>query len=214
MKKFPVLLLLLSFAIVGCKSNEEKAADLIKKELSKSLFDFESYSPIETTVTEAKHSIFTDTAFFKSANTILFALNVAKEALESVSEAEEGMNLWGKPTYSSSSYSDKKYYKYKEEYDECIEKFFGTWLVIKSMEKDLKDTLQTIDPEKVVGWEVIHKFRCKTKGGYSSIANYRYIIDNNFKKVLLYEDMEGDDYEKLRVVINRVVNEGLTTDDL
>ena len=50
MKKFPVLLLLLSFAIVGCKSNEEKAADLIKKELSKSLFDFESYSPIETTV--------------------------------------------------------------------------------------------------------------------------------------------------------------------
>ena len=214
MKKHLIPFLLISFVIVGCNSKEEKAAELIKKELYKTLYDFDSYSPIETIVTEAKQSVYTDTAFFKSAQTILIGLNIAKECKEKASEAEEKMDLWGEPSYSSSSYSDKKYYKYKEEYQKNMEQFFGTWLGLKSLEKNLKDTLQTIDPQNTIGWEVKHKFRCKTQGGYSSIGNFRYVIDKNFKNVLLYEDMDDDNFEKLRDKIEKVINKGLTTDDL
>ena len=36
--------------LVGCQSREEKAAELIKQEMFKTLYDFESYEPIETKI--------------------------------------------------------------------------------------------------------------------------------------------------------------------
>lgn len=214
MKKFSILFLLLSLVLVGCKSNEEKAAELIKKELSKTLYDFESYSPIETIVTEAKQSVYTDTTFFNSAGAISITLKLAAEELVKSSNAQEKMDIWGKPSYSSSLYSDQQYRKYEKEYNEHMGRFLAAWFVVKSMEQNLKDTLQSIDPEKSMGWEVIHKFRCKSRGGYSSIANYRYIIDKDFENVILCEDMDEDDSKKIRKIIKKIENEGLTTDDL
>lgn len=69
------LLLFFPILMVACQSKEEKAAELIKNELSKTLYDFESYSPIETTVTEAKLSVYTDTVCWKKANILLYAFN-------------------------------------------------------------------------------------------------------------------------------------------
>lgn len=40
-------------AFASCMSKEEKAAQLINTEMSKTLYDFDSYEPIETKVTEA-----------------------------------------------------------------------------------------------------------------------------------------------------------------
>lgn len=62
------------------------------------------------------------------------------------------MDIWGEPSYSSSSYSDKQYHKYKEDYEENMERFFSVWIGLKSLEKKLKDTLQTIDPQYIIGW--------------------------------------------------------------
>ncbi len=69
----------------------------------------------------------------------------------------------------------------------------------KSTAKSLKDTLQTVDTEKIVGWEVKHRFRCKTKGGYSTIGNYRYVMDENFKEILIFEDTDDEEFENLRI---------------
>lgn len=45
------------FILSGCKSKEEKALEIIKNEMFKTLYDFESYQPIETKV---------DSAFYQS----------------------------------------------------------------------------------------------------------------------------------------------------
>ena len=205
MKKLSVLFLLLSFIMVGCKSKEEKAAELIKNELSRTLYDFESYSPIETIVTEAKHSVYTDTTLWTKAKVMLYTFNNATDYLNEAKEAEERKDIWGKPSSYSSSYSDNKYYKYKKEWQEKSEKAITNWELVKTLAKNLKDTLQTIDSEKVVGWEVKHRFRCKTKGGHSTIGDYRYIIDKDFKKVLIHEDTEDKDSESLRGMIESVI---------
>lgn len=208
MKKTLILLLLLPLIIVSCKSNEEKAAELIKKELSKTLLDFDSYSPIETIVTEAKQSVYTDTTFWTKANITFYTVNLAADYIEKANEAKEHMDIWGAPTRYSSSHSDNKYYKYKEEWEENMEKATTSYELFKVMAKELKDTLQTVDTEKIVGWEVKHRFRCKTKGGYSTIGDYRYVMDEDFKKVLIHEDMDDDDSKDIRDMIKFVIDGG------
>ena len=195
------LLLFFPILMVACQSKEEKAAELIKNELSKTLYDFESYSPIETTVTEAKLSVYTDTVCWKKANILLYAFNYSKECLDKAKEAQERMEIWGPPTRYSSSYSDNQYYKYKKEWDEKTKTALTSWEVLKALAKNLKDTLQTLDSEKVIGWEVKHRFRCKNKGGNSTIGDYRYVIDKNFKTVLIREDTDEDEYKNLREIV-------------
>ena len=69
MKKI-IIFLLISITFFSCQSKEEKAIKLIQNELSKTLYDYESYSPIETIVTEAKQNIYNDTTFWRQANFI------------------------------------------------------------------------------------------------------------------------------------------------
>lgn len=206
MKKLSILLLLLPLIMLGCKSNEEKAAELIKKELSKTLYDFDSYSSIETIVTEAKLSVYTDTTFWSKAKISLYTFNLAADYMNKAKEAKERMEIYGPPTRYSSSYSDNKYYKYKEEWNENMEKAATSYELFKVATKELKDTLQTVDTEKIVGWEVKHRFRCKTKGGYSTIGDYRYVIDEDFEKVLIREDMDDDDSKNIRDMIKLFID--------
>lgn len=62
-----LFLIFISFCLLGCKSKEEKAEELIKKSLFQSLYDFDSYSPIETIVKEAYEIPKNDSALFNIA---------------------------------------------------------------------------------------------------------------------------------------------------
>ena len=198
MKKLSILLLLLPLIIVGCKSNEEKAAELIKKELFKTLYDFDSYSPIETIVTEAKQSVYTDKAFWAKAKAVSYAFNLASKYRKDYEDVEERIHY---------SYSDEQqYYELKKEEEEIKEKMATFFDLAKSTAKSLKDTLQTVDTEKIVGWEVKHRFRCKTKGGYSTIGNYRYVMDENFKEILIFEDTDDEEFENMRIIVEVVIS--------
>ena len=207
------ILLFFSVLMVACQSKEEKAAELIKNELSKTLYDFESYSPIETIVTEAKLSVYTDTACWKKANLLLYAFNYSKECLDKAQKAQERMEIWGPPTRYSSSYSDNQYYKYNEEWDEKTKTALTSWELLKTLAKSLKDTLQTLDSEKIIGWEVKHRFRCKNKGGNSTIGDYRYVIDKNFKMVLIHEDTYEDEYKNLREIVESTLKGDFESED-
>lgn len=207
------LLLFFSVFMVSCQSKEEKAAELIKNELSKTLYDFESYSPIETIVSEAKLSVYTDTSCWKKANLLLYAFNYSKECLDKAQNAQKRMEIWGPPTRYSSSYSDNQYYKYKKEWDEKTKTALASWELLKALAKSLKDTLQTLDSEKVIGWEVKHRFRCKNKGGNSAIGDYRYVIDKNFKTVLIREDTDEDEYKNLRELVEGTLKGDFESED-
>ena len=67
-----LLLLALPLAFTSCKSNEDKANELVKNELSKTLYDFESYEPIETKVSEAYETAYNDTTCFRQALAISY----------------------------------------------------------------------------------------------------------------------------------------------
>ena len=58
-----------------------------------------------------------------------------------------------------------------------------------------------LDKNSIIGWEVNHRFRCKTRGGYATIGNYRFVMDKDFTKILIEEDLDGDESKELRYVL-------------
>ncbi len=182
-----------SILLICCKSKEEKAAELINNALSKTLYDFESYQPIETMVKEAKYTAYNDTTCWRLATEMAAKGVLLSEYLDEGRDAKEYMSIYT-PSYYSSSYSDSKYYKYQKKAVEAYTNANLLVLLINNNAKELKKQIDKLDTSQIIGWDVDHSFRCKTKGGSAAIGHYRYVIDKDFKTILLKEDMddEGD----------------------
>jgi len=119
MKKV-LFLLVAIIALVGCKSKEEKAAEMIKKELFKTLYDFDSYQPIETKVDSAFYSAYTDSMVLKHGYMLNQLIKEINKAVEEVKDAREIMDIWGIDTYSS--YGRSKYYEARDKAKEALNK--------------------------------------------------------------------------------------------
>lgn len=179
-----------SLLCFSCKSKEKKAEELIRTELSKTMYDFDSYQPIETKVSVAKCGMFNDTACWRLGKTLAYGMEQFLEYKEKIEEARAHMNIWGRPSYYSSSYSDNQYYKYKAQGEDAVALAMASLLVNKQIADELKDSINALDTTQVIGWEVIHDFRCKTRGGSPEIGHYRYVISRDFKTVYICEDTE------------------------
>lgn len=197
MKKLLLLLAITSIFFAGCKSKEEKAQEAIKKEMFKTLYDFESYEPIETKVDSSFYSIYTDTTILKYGYVIASFLKDVDNALEKAKDARNTMEIWGD---SYSSYSSRKYEEAKEEWNSNMAQ---AKLYIKVIES-VSDTIRSLAKNKnntFNGWKVTHKFRCKTKGGNSTIGNYIYIFDKDMENIIYQEDTEDEDLNKAKKLI-------------
>lgn len=215
MKKIHLLILviILPLIIISCKSKEDKATDLVKNELSKSLYDFESYEPIETKVSEAYQTAYNDTTCYRLAMAVAYAMDKSSKAFDEAKEAREHMDIWGPPTYYSSSYSDSQYRKYRDKAKEKSEEALIAYELFKTMGKTLEDSTKVLDDKKVIGWEIKHRFRCKTRGGQNTIADYRYVVDPDFKVVYFCEDTDDDDYKQARGIIESALKGTFTNID-
>lgn len=202
-----IIVFVVSMISLSCSSKNDKADRLIKERMSKTLYDFASYDPIETIITEAKASLYTDTTCWLMGNILYYIAEQAIKYKDQVIEAKEYMDIWEPSSYYSSSYSDSKYEKYKSEYLDAKANFLTAMDFCKKISDTLRDKVSQLDGSKTVGWEVVHKFRCKTKGGYATIGNYRFVIDKKFKHILIEEDMDSDESNEKRTVFNAFLNE-------
>lgn len=206
MKKYFISIILLALAgsaLIGCKSKEEKAADLIKQELSKTLYDFESYKPIETTVKEAKANRYNDSICWKMGIVLAYGMQQVDEYIAEAKEATEYMAIYMPSPYSS-SYSNRKFYDYNKKYEDAISNAKKGMDACKELAGAIEDTIAKLDTSLVIGWEVFHDFRCKTKGGNPTIGHFRYVISKDFKSVILREDMEGLFDKRIREALKNI----------
>ena len=184
---------IVAVTVTSCKSKEEKAAELIKQELSHVLYDFGSYEPIETVVTEAKHIPINDSACVNKSLDAIAYYELAVEYAEDSKSAFKTMCIWGSPSRYSTSYSDSKYYQSKSE---CVDAMKKVNICIKKYNSsidDLKIMMKNTNTSETIGYNVEHTFRCKTMGGFWSIGHYRFIVDKKIKKIIFYVDEEEND---------------------
>ena len=100
MKNVIIMALTAIFILSGCKSKEEKALEAIKNEMFKTLYDFESYQPIETKIDSAFLSAYTDSIIIKHGYILNELLKEANEALSEIKEANRSIEIWS-DSYSS-----------------------------------------------------------------------------------------------------------------
>ena len=189
---------IIALLFVACKSKEEKANELIKAELYKTLYDFQSYEPIETIIDSAFTSIYRDTTILSHAYFLKACLDKGSEYMEEVRDGLSSMEIWSD---SYSSYGRGKYYNAKEKVETNLEKVKFYQQKIEETTLLMKEEIDKFNPS-FCGFQAKHKFRCKTKGGNSAIANYLYIIDAKFKTILSVSDLDDEDELKIRKLID------------
>lgn len=198
MKRQILLFGIIALVFVSCKSNVEKAEEIIKAELFKTLYDFASYEPIETIVDSAFSSVYRDSTILSYAFTIQAYYDLYKEEF---AEAQDGLSSLETWVGSYSSYGISKVNAAKEQFETHIAKAQYYLSKADSTRSLLKEELDRFNPA-FCGYQAKHKFRCKTKGGNFTIENYIYIIDEKFKKVLSVSNPEDEDEIKIRDIID------------
>jgi hypothetical protein len=198
MKNIFIFLGIIVFVVSSCKSREEKANELIKAELFKTLYDFSSYEPIETIIDSAFTSIYTDSTILTHAYIIKGCIDRLDKYISEINSARSSMDIWGD---SYSSYSRRKYNDALEKFETNLEK---AKTVMKKMNESMLFIKGRIDKFETshIGFQAKHKFRCKSKGGNFTIGNYLYIIDEKFEKIISVIDLDDDDNEEMKKIID------------
>ncbi len=210
MNKKILLFGIIALLFVACKSREEKANELIKAELNKMLYDFSSYEPIETIVDSAFTSIYRDSTILSYAYKVQAYFELYKEQITEGNSEISTAEIWSD---SYSSYGRRKFNEAREKAQTSLDKakFYA-----QKMEEEktlLKAEIDKFEPS-FCGYQAKHKFRCKTKGGNFTIADYLYIIDEKFEKVLSVNDLDNEDFEKIKELIDEIKKEKKTENEI
>lgn len=196
--------------MVGCKSREEKAAELIKQEMFKTLYDFESYEPIETKLDSAYTSIYTDSVIKSYAYIARAFLDEVQEGLNKVEDAQRTVEIWGD---SYSSYGRSQYNEAYNEMRKHLDEVKSKMNIVHSYIDSIKSASSKFKSE-FYGWKATHKFRCKTKGGNFDLGNYLYVFDKKMERVLYTEDLDNQDNSRLIEMINEAIKSDNTKEDV
>lgn len=201
MKKI-LFILLPAFLLVSCKSREEKVAELIKQEMFKTLYDFESYEPVETKIDSAFTSIYTDSVIKSYAYIARSFLDDVQEGLDKVKDAQRTAEIW-RDSYSS--YGRIKYEEACNEMRNHLDEVKSKMSIVNSYTDSIRNASVGFKPE-FCGWRVKHRFRCKTKGGNFDLGDYVYIVDKKVTKIIYKEDPDDEYTKKVNGLIEEAIN--------
>lgn len=201
MKK--VLLLFFACAcLFSCQSRDAKISKLIKEEMFRTLYDFESYEPIETSKIDSVYTtIYTDSIIVEQAARIVAAMAIGEEYLEEIEEHNRTIEIW-EDSYSSTA--RRKVNNARDELRGILEKLEKTLKIVSEATDNIVEEYEKFDSE-FIGWSVIHKFRCKNKGGNFDLGTYKYVFDPKFEKILYTVDENSNDNEKVNSVIKEII---------
>lgn len=195
---FRVAALLLSVAtIVACGSRERKADKLISDYFYKTLYDFESYQPVETTVDSMFISPVFDTKCRDAALLGLEAHNLYKKAQDDVDEAVSTMQIW---SGGWDSYSRNRFNEAREKADNSLKEASRQLRAYYEQQLAIKDIANGLGNE-FAGWYVTHTYRCKSKGGMALLSKDVFLIDPKCKEVIFHFDTEDPEEAELQEFI-------------
>lgn len=196
-------ILLLAAGAASCVPRAKKADKAIADYLFKTLYDYESYQPVETIVDTAYASPLTDKAIRSEAATAKEAYEKHEKAMEGFNDALETMRIWN---VAWDSYSRNKYKEAKDEMDACLAEA-KTWLqLFYEKELAIREAADTVR-DGMIGWAVTHKYRCKSKGGYALLSEDLFILDPKMKKVLYHTDLDDEDEADITALITAAVSQ-------
>ncbi len=200
MKK--VLLFLVCVCLFSCQSRDAKISKLIKDEMFKTLYDFESYEPIETSQIDSVFTtIYMDSVVIEQAERILATMDLGNKYMNEVEDHTRTIEIW-EDSYSSTG--RRKVSKARDELRELVVKLEKTLEIVEEATELIEKESENFVPE-FIGWSVTHKFRCKSKGGNFDLGTYKYVFDPKFEKILYTVDVESEDSKRVEKLIKEIL---------
>ena len=203
MKRIVLFLIPTLFLLYSCKSREDKALELIDQQMFQTLYDYDSYQPVETKVDSA----FTSPYYSDSILALVMIYDEyqkrADDYKDKADDAQSTMEIW------EDSYSSYARTRYREARTKWIDNTISS---ITEHKKALtailmaSEAIRDFKPE-YYGWAVYHKYRCKSKGGNALLCEAIYIVDNDIKSIIKTIDIDDDDYKKAKKHIDEIIED-------
>lgn len=183
---------------LSCKSDQQKALELIDKYMFDSLYDYSSYEVISTEIDSAFTTIYQDSIIQNYALTIKILKEKAKEYSRDYDHAKDLMDIYsgGYSLSWSKYYTDAK--RALDNYTFCIE----SW-------NDASDSIKYYSNNFIpqhIGWNAKHRFRTKSKGGNFAIGNYNFIMDDSFKEISAVLDTDDELLIEIQEIVDNSLN--------
>ncbi len=202
MKRFitPVLFAFTLMLCIGCRSNEEKSSVLIKKYLLEELYNYDSYSPIESEFKDAFHTALNDSVCRKHAFNIVKMRKDYQDGMQVFTYQMEEAGLTDKRGGVSGYWIGDL-----EQYPDILE----THQMLDFIDKALSDQIlqlkinRPLDENKCIGYYVNHKFRYKDSAGNPATGNYYFLFDKELKNILFAIDLDDETNKSMLDVLNQ-----------
>ena len=197
MKKI-LWIMIAAIGLTACgKSNEEKANELIKKELNKVIVNIDTYEPIETVI---------DSAFAPMQTVDMISLlkgfpaqlRLYNKLQSDVAEARRLMSIYERPY---SSHDRIMYNQYKENYESASKELDE----LNEKMTTVSERVQKASEETPVfnGYMVHHQYRYVKENGNKAIGKHLFLVNKDFTAVEAVMDMEDEDIKAMFEMFER-----------
>lgn len=191
MKKI-LWIMIAAIGLTACgKTNEEKANELIKKEMNKVIVNIDTYEPIETIVDSAFAPTMTP-EFFSLLEGLPAQMRKYLSLQSGVSEAQRLMSIYERPY---SAHDRVMYNQYKEQYESALRQLEE----LESKLKTINENVEKLNQEEPVfnGYRVNHQYRYTKEDGNKAIGKYIFLVNKDFSAIQAKLDMEDPDIKEM-----------------
>lgn len=198
-----LLFIIVSILIIsGCKSREEKAVELIKKDLL-SQHDLSGYEAVETKIDSAFISAHTDSIILNLANRINTRITDEAELyLLKLKEKESLINLF---KTSGLTNSDELFIQAAYEFKDYSDKLSACYKTMQLDQDSIIERAKTLSKD-FSGWQVSHAFKFNGDDGESYTADYIYVFDKDFNKILYSANINDENYISVKSLIDEALD--------
>ena len=198
MKKILLFGIMALFLFSCGRSKEERAIELIQAELFRTLHDFSSYEPIETVVDSAFSCVYTDPIIVLLATLASIHLENTNDHLERVRRSTRTMEIWQN---SRTAYGRSRFNEANRESRRHLDRASHYLDLYHSGLCEIQELINDFESE-FIGFHAKHRFRSRTLGGNFRVSTNLYLIDPNFTEIISVRDLNCEDKEEIRTVIN------------
>lgn len=184
---------------VACeKSQEQKANELIRESLKKTLFKPETYKPVDTKVDSA-FAPYDDPDFYQELAKLGNMNSEYMELEEEAKDAKTSMSIWSGPYQSA--YGRNQYQEAKEEYEKLNTQMEN---LKKKGDKQFEKVMSTLQGDKkFIGYKAVHNYRADNNAGNTLIGNTVFFIDKDFTEVTFTVQLE--EYNQVQEAISQLM---------
>lgn len=212
-----VLILMVVPLLVGCGGRERRAEKIAKETVVKNLYYPDTYEPVETVVDSAYVTIYTNRDALSAAYEII-DLERERERLQMDYEhALSSVSIYGDYTYGRSAYRKEKHRQAKEELADAEKMLKKCEADLKRQKTIIRTCYETINEGEFCGWIIAHRYRAENGAGMTRMGDILILTDKdmeNIVNVFTIDEFDDHNINKLKDVIDEVLDEEIENDDL